>query len=118
MTNSPENLDFNASEFEEHLAEVEGELQALKDRYQQVKDDQAKQAILLQRQQELEQGINIAPDHPIKTELHHIKQELQQLELRLESHLFNWRQLREPFWQTISYTGLGVLIGYFLAHSR
>ena len=50
----------------------------------------------------------------IQAQLRQIGQELDKIELNLESRLFSWGSLKEPFWLAVRFGGLGVLIGWFL----
>ncbi|KGF73246.1 hypothetical protein DO97_01045 [Neosynechococcus sphagnicola sy1] len=109
-TNAPE----NELTFEQALGEVEQELQALKERYTQVQQAELQQAELQLRLQAITQEQQ-AEDRPqLKVELKQIQQQLEVLELDLESRLFNWRSLREPFWQAVRFGGLGVTLGWLL----
>jgi cytochrome c biogenesis factor len=98
------------SEFENELLELERSLFALKDRFFQVETDQELQAELQQRLQELEE--NQLPE--MKVELKLIQQQLEVLEINLESRLFTWRSVKQPFWQVIRFGGLGVILGWLL----
>jgi putative cell wall-binding protein len=97
-------------EFEQGLEEIEQALIALKERYQQVKRDRNLQAELQQHAEKLRQSK--LPE--MKVELKHILQQLEVLEINLESRLFNWRSIKDPFWQIVRFSGLGVIIGWFL----
>ncbi|MCA1993960.1 MAG: DUF2203 domain-containing protein, partial [Coleofasciculus sp. S288] len=50
----------------------------------------------------------------LQAELKRIKEELETIELNLESRLFSWGSLKEPFWQAVRFGGLGVVIGWIL----
>lgn len=91
--------------FEQNLENVERSLNALKDRYAQVQQDQ-------QRKAELETQKESAK---LKTELREIEQQLEELELNLESRLFSWSGLTEIFWLAVRFGGLGIAIGWSLA---
>jgi len=101
-------------EFEQELAEVEQALQLLKERYNQVNTDRQQQAQLQQRLQELNHQQHQQRLPEIKAELQQIKQRLEVLELNLESQLFSWKSLREPFWQAVRFGGLGIVVGWIL----
>lgn len=105
-------IDFD--EFEQSLEETERSLESLKERYFQVKEDLQKKEELQQRQIKLKREKN-PKEYPLKTELNHIQQEIDNIELNLESHLFQWSQLKEPFWLIVRFGGLGIVIGYILA---
>jgi hypothetical protein len=99
-------------DFALELLEVERSLVALKERYTQVQGDKSSQAELQQRRKQLNQQKN--PTREVNAELRQIKQQLEVLELNLESQLFSWGSLKEPFWQAIRFGGLGVIIGWIL----
>ncbi|GAA6621191.1 hypothetical protein [Scytonema sp. NUACC26] len=97
-------------ELEEQLLEVEQALAAFKERYNQVQADRSHQQELQQRRDELHHS----KQPGLKTELRHIQQQLEELELRLESKLFSWKSLKEPFWLAVRFGGLGVIIGWLI----
>lgn len=102
-------------EFENALIEAEETLARVRQRYHQVKGDRTELARLQQKQRELQRGKRKPSKlHPLYPELAEIERQIELLELNLESHLFRWRQLREPFWMAIRFGGLGVLLGLFL----
>ena len=107
-----ENLE---KDFEQEFLVVERSLVALKERYIQVQADKSCQAELQQRRKQLNQQKYQTPE--INGELKQIKQQLEVLELNLESQLFSWGSLKEPFWQAIRFGGLGVIIGWILKSS-
>ncbi|BAY63834.1 hypothetical protein NIES22_39240 [Calothrix brevissima NIES-22] len=100
------------SEFAQELQEVERSLVSLKERYNQVQSDKEHKAQLQQRRQDLQQSKN--PTSEIKAELRQIKQQLEVLEINLESQLFSWRTFKKPFWQAVRFGGMGVIIGWIL----
>lgn len=102
-------------EFEQTLAEVERSLQALKDRHTQVEHDQQRQTELQTRQEQLKRQLHNAPSPALKTEIQQIQDQLDELEVALESRLFSLSTLKEPFWQVIRFGGLGLIIGWSLA---
>lgn len=104
---SQENQEANLSE---ELEELEQTLLTLKERYAQVQADKITQAQLQQRLKHLRNS----QESGIKTEIRHIKQQLEALEVNLESQLFTWGSLKEPFWQAIRFGGMGVIIGWIL----
>lgn len=105
--------------FEQELAAAEQALQDLKARYTQVQQDQAQQAQLQQRRdrlkQELKQSTPASVQAELAAELKQVEARLDELEINLESQLFSWTSLKEPFWQVIRFGGLGVAIGWLLA---
>ena len=92
------------------LTEVGESLEALSDRYLQVKQDWQRHTELVKYKQELEQkkASNFERE-PIKTELKDIEQQISDLEINLESVL-----LPDLFWQALRFGGLGIAIGWLL----
>jgi len=99
-------------DFAQELEEVERSLLSLKERYNQVQGDRQKKAEWQQRLNKLNQNKYKTPE--IKAELRHIKQQLEVLEINLESQLFSWGSLKKPFWQAVRFGGMGVIIGWIL----
>lgn len=97
------------TEIARDLFEVERSLLALKQRYNQVQTDLQRQAQLQQRLKQLD-----ASRLPNKAELRHIKQQLEAIEVNLESQLFSWGSWKEPFWQAVRFGGLGIIVGWIL----
>jgi hypothetical protein len=97
-------------EFKQGLEEIEQALVALRERYQQVECDRNLQGELQERAAEIRQSQ--LPE--MKAELKHIQQQLEVLEINLESRLFSWHSIKDPFWQIIRFSGLGVIIGWLL----
>lgn len=94
------------------IAQVEESLFALKERYAQVQQDRERRSHLQQHQQHLEtQNLDLAE---IQAELLHLQQQIDTLELNLESRLFRWRSFQQPFWQAVRFGGLGIVIGWLL----
>lgn len=108
----PPQEDNQELDFEQELLEVERSLVALKERHQQVLRDRRQQKQLQYKLYKLSQDKNPTPE--IEAELRQIQQQLEVLEVCLESQLFSWRSFREPFWQAIRFGGLGVIIGWIL----
>ena len=98
-------------EFEQSLQEVERSLQALKNRHLQIQRDQRLQADLQGQRSQLDQGKS--PE--LQVELRKIEQQLEELEVSLESRLFSWAGFKEVFWQAVRFGGLGVVVGWSLA---
>ena len=99
-------------EIKKVLIEVEKSLEELRSRYLQVKEDLQKQAELVKYKQELEpKKVSNFEREPIKTELRDIEQQLNELEINLESVL-----LPDLFWQAVRFGGLGIAIGWFLKY--
>ncbi|HEY9637297.1 MAG TPA: DUF2203 domain-containing protein [Coleofasciculaceae cyanobacterium] len=107
--------DTGADEFEQALSEVERSLQLLKERYAQVQRDRQRQAELQHRREDVRRELReTSNQQALQAELKQIKEQLEIVELNLESQLFSWKSLREPFWQAVRFGGLGVVIGCIL----
>jgi len=107
-----ESKDSDNVELGEAIAAVERSLLALKERYAQVQEDREKRSQYQQRQQHLEEEDPQQPE--IQAELQRLQQEIDALDLNLESRLFRWRSFQQPFWQAVRFGGLGVAIGWLL----
>ncbi|RUT08931.1 hypothetical protein DSM106972_009840 [Dulcicalothrix desertica PCC 7102] len=108
--NEPSGEDSQSQEFQQGLYDVEQALIALKERYKQVENDYTLQNELNRRRSSLLHSK--LPE--MKAELKHIEQQLEVLEINLESRLLNWRSFKDPFWQIVRFSGLGVIIGWLL----
>ena len=102
---TPSSSDQNWTTFEEDLKQLEVAVQTLRQRFDQVQTSQ-------QQQQQLEQQLQ-NPDLSAAA-LKQLKQQLDELEVKLESALFDWRSLLEPFWQAVRFGGLGIILGWIL----
>ncbi|WP_421658139.1 hypothetical protein [Leptothermofonsia sp. ETS-13] len=114
----PQKPDGQTSEefnFEQELDSVEQSLRTLRSRYVQVQQDQQSQSQLQQQKEQIRRQIQRSPSPELKVELQRIQEKLDELEINLESRLFSWSSLKEPFWQIVRFGGLGVVIGWFLA---
>jgi chromosome segregation ATPase len=107
-------------DFGEALQEVEQSLGNLKQRYLEVEQNQALQGQLRERAAQLKQELRRTPSYersrrqPLRDELRHIQEQLDTIELNLESQLFSFSSLKEPFWQAVRFGGLGIVIGWIL----
>jgi hypothetical protein len=123
----PNQPDTGADEFEQALLEVERSLIALKERYAQVQQEQPRQAELQQRLKQVKQEGPRTHLPQMQVELRHIKEQLEELEVALESRLLTdsnlralfWQELRrgllgEVFWQAVRFGGLGIVVGWIL----
>ncbi|MEG4345329.1 DUF2203 domain-containing protein [Microcoleus sp. A003_D6] len=102
------------SEFVQAIAAVERSLAAVKERYTQIQVDRQRQVELGHRREEIRQSVRQNPLPQLKKELREIEQELETIELNLESSLFSWGSIKQPFWQAVRFGGLGILIGWIL----
>ncbi len=112
----PEPSGISEVEFEQQMEEVERSLVALKERYAQIQQDRQRQAELQQDLKQVKQEWQRTHLPTLKVELRRLKQQLETIELNLESQLFSWRSLREPFWQAVRLAGLGIVIGWILKY--
>ena len=109
-------------ELENSLAEVERSLVALKQRYAQVKQDKQQQTELQQHLKHVKRELDRSRSSyakgksktELKTELKQIQEQLETIEINLESQLFSWGSLKAPFWQAVRFGGLGVIVGWIL----
>ncbi len=102
----------NWAEFDQAFEKVQQQCRDLQDRYGQVRRDLRMQAALRAEQADLSQQ-GFSPD-ALSQELQKIRQELDEIEVALESRLLSWESFREPFWQMVRFGGLGVLVGWLL----
>jgi len=98
------------TDFEQSLQAVEIALQELKERYAQVQQDSKRQASLQEQLSQRQQEQKSIPSQRLRTEVRHLKRQLEELEIALESRLLTWK----PFWQAIRFGGLGLAIGWVL----
>lgn len=109
-----------ASEFQRSLQEVERSLDTLKVRYAQIQRDRHRQQELQHRREDVRQQLrqNRGSDPSrlpqLKEELRQIQAQLETIELNLESELFSFGSLKEPFWQAVRFGGLGIVVGWIL----
>ncbi len=107
--------DTEKDEFEQALSEVERSLESIKARYNQVERDRKRQAQLQHRREEVRKSLRKTNNRqPLQAELQEIKGQLEIIELNLESQLFSWDSLKEPFWMAVRFGGLGIVIGWIL----
>lgn len=108
----PSPQDNPLQDFEQQLLEVGRSLAALRQRYRQIKRDHHQQQQLQQQLTQLKQHKPLTAE--MKAQLQQIQQQLEILEVSLESQLFSWRAFKDPFWQAVRFGGLGVIIGWIL----
>jgi chromosome segregation ATPase len=110
-SNDSNNEDIN---LEQSLQELEQALQDVKARYAQVQADRERQQDLRQQLSIAERELNRKRSQTLQTEVKQLRQQLDEVELALESQLFSWSGLREAFWQAVRFGGLGVVAGWLL----
>lgn len=102
-------------QFEQALAEATQNLQLLRDRYEQIQRDHLRQKELQHRREQIRKSPKQdGNSSSLKAELKQIQEQLDIIELNLESSLFSWKSLKEPFWQAVRFGGLGIIIGWLL----
>ncbi len=107
--------DRDADEFEQALLEVEQSLQSLRERYTQVQRDRTLRTELQHRREQVRKELRHTSNRQaLQDDLKQIKDQLETLELNLESQLFSWGSLKEPFWQAVRFGGLGIVVGWIL----
>lgn len=114
----PDAASDSEQQFEQKLLEVEQSLLQLKARYAQVQLDQQRQQELQHRREDVYDRLKKTRSQSIrqdlKAELKQINEQLEALELALESQLFSWSGVKEVFWQALRFGGLGVVLGWIL----
>lgn len=93
------------TDIEQALTEAETLLNELKQRYQQILLAQQQRSVV---QEQLQQ-------ESLPSEVSQLKQQLELLEVELESRLITWRDKRELFWQFLRFAGVG-FVGALLLH--
>jgi uncharacterized phage infection (PIP) family protein YhgE len=103
------------------IQELDRLLTELRDRYQQIQADEPLRAqlqsqISTQQQTITAQTIKAKADQKanLKAELAKLSDQLDDVEMRLESRLVSWLGLREYFWQIVRFGGFGILLGWGL----
>ena len=131
------------SDLETQLQEVKELLANVEQRLQQVSHGAIAKQELLQQQQDLKTELqnlqsgnstnnqskirrkpnskhepNPVPQNShieeIQRQLLEISDRLEQVEAEIESRLLSWSSFREPFWQIVRFTGIGIVIGVIL----
>jgi hypothetical protein len=88
------------------LNALEAQFQEVKQRLQTVVEGELEEEELKARLKEL--------SPTMKGEIKAITDRLAEIEVTIESRLFNWGALKEVFWQIVRFTGLGIVIGVML----
>jgi hypothetical protein len=112
---SPPELDEIGTE----IQDLERLLVDLRDRYEQIQVDEPLRS-QLHAQITAQKQISTTPDQKanlkaeFKAELAKLNDQLDEVEMRLESRLVSWLGLREYFWQIVRFGGFGLLLGWGL----
>lgn len=106
-------------EFPAALDETEMTLTQIRTRYLEIQTAQAEKAQLektlshletdIAQQTELKQSIA-----ELETELIQVQEQIHNLGVTLESQLWKWHDLKEPFWKFIRHFGLGFAFAFAL----
>ncbi|MEL6398470.1 MAG: hypothetical protein AAFR26_05195 [Cyanobacteria bacterium J06626_4] len=102
---SPSSSDQDWQTFDADLTQLETSVVVLRQRFEQ-------QRALLQQQRQIEQQLQM-PGLSAQ-EISSLQHRLEALELQLESQLFDWQALQEPFWQAVRFGGVGIIVGWIL----
>ncbi|MGF1535742.1 MAG: hypothetical protein ACFB4J_04515 [Elainellaceae cyanobacterium] len=111
---TPPAPDTPEDDFERELRRVEQSMGELRDRFTQVTAAQQEQSALKAQQARLQHELKQHRTEALRKDLKQVKTRLEELEEVLESQLFSWGSLSEPFWQAVRFGGLGLLVGWFL----
>jgi len=106
--------DLPHEDIDRDLSELEDGIVALRKRYTEV-------AAAYPERQELKVRLNRAQSElkrhrtqAIQDEVNALQARLTETELTLESALFSWSSLKEPFWMAVRFGGLGMVLGWVL----
>lgn len=101
-------------ELAQALTELEKNVAALRDRYTAVEQAQAEKQALRVRINRAQSELRQHRTKQVQEELKALQNRMEEVELTLESQLFSWSSLKEPFWQAVRFGGMGVVIGWVL----
>lgn len=96
------------------LDDAQSSLDKLKQRYAQINTAQEKRSELRVQYNRTQSELSRHRTKQLQEELKSIQQKLDEVEIVLESQLFNWSSLKEPFWMAVRFGGIGILIGWTL----
>ncbi len=103
-----------SSEVEQSIRVLEEALQALKNRYADVLSAQARRSELRTQYNRTQSELSRHRTTQLKSELQALQQKIDEAEVTLESQLFSWSSLKEPFWMAVRFGGVGILVGWLL----
>jgi chromosome segregation ATPase len=101
-------------EIEQALESAERSLASLQERVAQIRRDRQRKVELKNRIDEVIPELRRQRSQQLQQELKQLRDELDTVEFNLESHLFTWGSLKEPFWQAVRFGGLGIVLGWLL----
>lgn len=102
------------SEVEQSLNTLEESLESLKRRYTDVLSAKAQRSELIAQYNRTQDEVRRHRTAKLKAELNDLQHQINEVEVVLESQLFSWSSLKEPFWMGVRFGGIGVLIGWLL----
>jgi len=101
-------------DFANALGEVQTSLDQLRQRHEQVAAAQEQRSELRAQYNRTQSELRRHRTQQLRQELKTIQKQLEELEIVLESQLFSWSSLKEPFWMAVRFGGLGIVIGWVL----
>ena len=102
-------------DIEEQIINLEASLEKIKQRYHQIEVDKIRKKELNERKRQIKKELSQDKrQDSLKSELKYVNDELAEVKFRLESELFQWSNLNEPFWQVVRFVGIGIVIGWIL----
>lgn len=120
-------LNDESAEFTQAIEEVETAIASLKDRYRQINEAEQQKKDLEAQFSQIEPQWRENPLPELGKELEQIREQIQELEVILESNLLKegelkrlfWEGIRrgllgEVFWQIVRFGGIGILLGWIL----
>ncbi|NEQ96011.1 MAG: DUF2203 domain-containing protein [Cyanothece sp. SIO2G6] len=93
---------------------LEEGIAALRQRYNSVVQAQADKQEVRVRINRAQNELRQHRTKQVEEELNNLQNKLEEIELTLESQLFSWSSLKEPFWQIVRFGGIGIIIGWVL----
>jgi hypothetical protein len=90
--------------FERALKDTADDFLLLRDRFFAIRRAKAK----------YEQATTADLSRLSEEDLAQMQDRIEALKVTLESQLLSWREVQEPFWQIVRFSGLGLVIGWFL----
>ncbi|MEM9217396.1 MAG: DUF2203 domain-containing protein [Cyanobacteria bacterium P01_F01_bin.150] len=102
------------SDLAQSLEELEHDVAALRQRYSAIGAAQTEKKELRVRINRAQNELRRHRTKQVQDELKALQERMEELELILESQLFSWSSLKEPFWQVIRFGGIGILLGWIL----
>jgi len=96
------------------LEDMQSSLDQLKQRYNQVQAAQEQRSELRAQYNRTQSELRRHRTQQLKDELKAIQKKLDEVEIVLESQLFSWSSMKEPFWMAVRFGGLGIVIGWVL----